>query len=132
MNAASPFGDARAKFDVRFYLVAILFIIFDLEIAFLFPWAISLGDIGFAGFCVDAHLPWRSDRWLCLLNGRKGRWNGINIKPPAFFELPDDPALRLRMQQSAHLMGQEVRTRAFFWPSLTTLWPGRVRGPCGP
>lgn len=45
-----PFGDARAKFDVRFYLVAILFIIFDLEIAFLFPWAISLGDIGFAGF----------------------------------------------------------------------------------
>jgi NADH-quinone oxidoreductase subunit A len=45
-----PFGDARSKFDVRFYLVAILFIIFDLEIAFLFPWAISLGDIGVYGF----------------------------------------------------------------------------------
>ena len=45
-----PFGDARAKFDVRFYLVAILFIIFDLEIAFLFPWAIVLGDIGWSGF----------------------------------------------------------------------------------
>ena len=44
------FGDARAKFDVRFYLVSILFIIFDLEIAFLFPWAISLSDIGLAGF----------------------------------------------------------------------------------
>jgi NADH-quinone oxidoreductase subunit A len=44
------FGDARGKFDVRFYLVAILFIIFDLEVAFLFPWAISLGDIGVAGF----------------------------------------------------------------------------------
>ncbi len=44
------FGDARAKFDVRFYLVAILFIIFDLEVAFLFPWAIALGDIGAAGF----------------------------------------------------------------------------------
>src|SRR5580700_9231908 len=44
------FDDARAKFDVRFYLVAILFIIFDLEIAFLFPWAISLGDIGMGGF----------------------------------------------------------------------------------
>jgi len=44
------FGDARAKFDVRFYLVAILFIIFDLEVAFLFPWAIALGDIGVAGF----------------------------------------------------------------------------------
>jgi NADH-quinone oxidoreductase subunit A len=45
-----PFGDARGKFDVRFYLVAILFIIFDLEIAFLFPWAISLGKIGLVGF----------------------------------------------------------------------------------
>jgi NADH-quinone oxidoreductase subunit A len=44
------FTDARHKFDVRFYLVAILFIIFDLEIAFLFPWAISLGEIGLFGF----------------------------------------------------------------------------------
>ncbi|MGE3622398.1 MAG: NADH-quinone oxidoreductase subunit A [Bdellovibrionales bacterium] len=44
------FDDARSKFDVRFYLVAILFIIFDLEIAFLFPWAVALGDIGMAGF----------------------------------------------------------------------------------
>ena len=45
-----PFDDARGKFDIRFYLVAILFIIFDLEIAFLFPWAISLGGIGALGF----------------------------------------------------------------------------------
>ena len=44
------FDDSRMEFDVRFYLVAILFIIFDLEIAFLFPWAISLGNIGFLGF----------------------------------------------------------------------------------
>ena len=44
------FGDARGRFDVRFYLVAILFIIFDLEVAFLFPWAIVLGDIGLFGF----------------------------------------------------------------------------------
>ena len=44
------FGDSRMEFDVRFYLVAILFIIFDLEIAFLFPWAISLGNIGAFGF----------------------------------------------------------------------------------
>ena len=44
------FDDSRMKFDVRFYLVAILFIIFDLEIAFLFPWAISLGNIGILGF----------------------------------------------------------------------------------
>ena len=44
------FDDARRKFDVRFYLVAILFIIFDLEVAFLFPWAITLADIGVFGF----------------------------------------------------------------------------------
>ena len=44
------FSDARRKFDVRYYLVAILFIIFDLEVAFLFPWAVSLGDIGMFGF----------------------------------------------------------------------------------
>ena len=46
----NAFDDARMKFDVRFYLVAILFIIFDLEVAFLFPWAISLGSIGLFGF----------------------------------------------------------------------------------
>ena len=45
-----PFEDARGRFDVRFYLVAILFIIFDLEVAFLFPWAVSLGSIGLFGF----------------------------------------------------------------------------------
>jgi NADH-quinone oxidoreductase subunit A len=44
------FSDARRRFDVRFYLVAILFIIFDLEIAFLFPWAVSLKEIGWHGF----------------------------------------------------------------------------------
>ena len=44
------FEDARMKFDVRYYLVAILFILFDLEIAFLFPWAIVLQDIGWFGF----------------------------------------------------------------------------------
>ena len=46
-----PFDDSRMEFDVRFYLVAILFIIFDLVIAFLFRWAISLGNIGLLGFC---------------------------------------------------------------------------------
>ncbi len=44
------FDDARGMFDVRFYLVAILFIIFDLEVAFLFPWAVALGEIGIIGF----------------------------------------------------------------------------------
>ena len=44
------FGDSRMKIDVRFYLVTLLFIIFDLEVVFLFPWAISLGNIGILGF----------------------------------------------------------------------------------
>jgi len=46
----NAFDDARMKFDVRFYLVSILFIIFDLEVAFLFPWAVAFGDIGTFGF----------------------------------------------------------------------------------
>lgn len=46
----APFSDARLPFDVRFYLVAILFILFDLETAFLFPWAVSLREIGAFGF----------------------------------------------------------------------------------
>jgi len=46
----NAFDDARMKFDVRFYLVSILFIIFDLEVAFLFPWAITFGDLGWYGF----------------------------------------------------------------------------------
>ena len=45
-----PFDDARIRFDVRYYLVAILFIIFDLEVAFLFPWAVALNDLGVFGF----------------------------------------------------------------------------------
>lgn len=46
------FDDARKQFDVRFYLVSILFVIFDLEVAFLFPWAVSFGNIGIIGFSV--------------------------------------------------------------------------------
>nr|WP_321456887.1 NADH-quinone oxidoreductase subunit A [uncultured Cohaesibacter sp.] len=46
----NAFDDARMPFDVRFYLVAILFIIFDLEVAFLFPWAVAFGDLGIFGF----------------------------------------------------------------------------------
>jgi NADH-quinone oxidoreductase subunit A len=47
----NAFDDARMKFDVRFYLVAILFIIFDLEVSFLFPWAVAFRQIGLFGFC---------------------------------------------------------------------------------
>lgn len=45
-----PFEDARSRFDVRFYLVSILFIIFDLEVTFLFPWSVKLTDLGLSGF----------------------------------------------------------------------------------
>ena len=48
------FADARSKFDVRYYLVAIVFIVFDLEIAFLFPWAVALGKIGAVGLAAMA------------------------------------------------------------------------------
>jgi len=49
-SGVPPLGDARERFSVRFYLVAILFIIFDLEVAFLFPWAIVFGNLGWFGF----------------------------------------------------------------------------------
>ena len=63
------FDDARSKFDVRFYLVAILFIIFDLEVAFLFPWAVSLGEIGIFGF-------WSMVTFLSVLGiGLVYEWN---------------------------------------------------------
>ena len=61
-----PFDDARRQFDVRFYLVAILFIIFDLEVAFLFPWAVRLVDIGMFGFFSMVALPCSADRRLHL------------------------------------------------------------------
>ena len=62
----NAFDDARMKFDVRFYLVSILFIIFDLEVAFLFPWAVAFGDISHGGLLVDDGVPRRADRRLCL------------------------------------------------------------------
>ena len=65
-----PFEDSRMEFDVRFYLVAILFIIFDLEIAFLFPWAISLGNIGILGFS-SMMIFYSYLRLVLFMNGKK-------------------------------------------------------------
>ncbi len=62
----NAFDDARMKFDVRFYLVSILFIIFDLEIALLFPWAVAFQDISDDGVLVDDGLSGRTDCRLCL------------------------------------------------------------------
>ena len=72
----APFEDARSRFDVRFYLVAILFIIFDLEVAFLFPWAVSLGKIGVFGF-------WSMMIFLIVLSGllyftKKKVWHDVH------------------------------------------------------
>ena len=64
------------KFDVRYYLVAILFILFDLEIAFLFPWAVALHDIGASGFwamMVFLAIPWSSG---FVYEWKKGPWTG--------------------------------------------------------
>ena len=61
-----PFDDARRRFDVRFYLVAILFIIFDLEVAFLFPWAVSPRAYRHVRLSFDDGLPWRFDGRLHL------------------------------------------------------------------
>ena len=63
------------KFDVRYYLVAILFILFDLEIAFLFPWAVVLHDIGLFGF-VAMMMFLRSSSSASSTSGRRARWNG--------------------------------------------------------
>ncbi len=74
----SAFDDARAPFDVRFYLVAILFILFDLETAFFFPWAVVLRKIGWPGFI--AMMIFLAVVWLSM-NGRRGRWNGVRLTP---------------------------------------------------
>ena len=77
MNAGfEAFDDARRRFDVRFYLVAILFIIFDLEVAFLFPWAVTLGGYRDVRLPIDARLPWRFDGRLYLTSGTRVPWSG--------------------------------------------------------
>ncbi len=62
----NAFDDARMKFDVRFYLVAILFIIFDLEVTFLFPWAVRVRPARRLRLLVDDGVPWRADHRLYL------------------------------------------------------------------
>ena len=66
------------KFDVRFYLVSILFIIFDLEVAFLFPWAVAFKEVGVFGFWSMMVVPWRCSPSVSSTSGRKGRSNGID------------------------------------------------------
>ncbi|QFR26263.1 NADH-quinone oxidoreductase subunit A [Brucella suis bv. 1] len=73
----NAFDDARMKFDIRFYLVSILFIIFDLEVAFLFPWAVSFGQIGWFGFL--SMMVFLGVLTIGFIyEWKKGRWNGID------------------------------------------------------
>ena len=76
------FGNARGRFDVRFYLVAILFIIFDLEIAFLFPWAISLGAVGTFGFWSMMIFLGGADHRVRLRMEERGAWSGSDVWRP--------------------------------------------------
>ena len=77
----NSFDDARMKFDIRFYLVSILFIIFDLEVAFLFPWAVSFGKIGMLGFWSMMVFPWRADHRLHLRMEKGSAGMGLNDAP---------------------------------------------------
>jgi hypothetical protein len=105
------FDDARGRFDVRFYLVAILFIIFDLEVAFLFPWAVALGDIG-VRLLVDDGLPRRADRRLRLRMEEGSAGMGVRSRegrrPPSRRARQQDAALRACPTRFA---GQGLRRR---------------------
>ena len=97
----NAFGDARMKFDVRFYLVSILFIIFDLEVAFLFPWAITVKQTGRLRLLVDDGVPRRADRRLYLRMEKGSARMGVSPDkhaPPAWPAAPASKAARLDRQ----------------------------------
>ena len=96
------FSDARGKFDVRYYLVALLFIIFDLEVAYLFPWAVSLGAIGLFGFGSMMAFIGLLGRWLRLRVEERGHRVGI-INP---FQMQ-------KAEAAAKLLGEEVQDKGF-------------------
>src|SRR5215475_12818630 len=96
----NAFDDARMKFDVRFYLVAILFIIFDLEVAFLFPWAVAFGKLGATGF-------WSMLVFLAVLTVRN---TSIDQKPVAP-SLPNATAQGNRNATSRSKMMKRIATR---------------------
>ena len=111
-----PFEDARIRFDVRYYLVAILFIIFDLEVAFLFPWAVSLGDIGVFGFWSMIVFLGGADDRLHLRMEEGGARMGVIETPTA----PDScPAAEQDLLLKAAT--EEVQDRGFIVATLDNL-----------
>jgi hypothetical protein len=106
------------KFDVRFYLVSILFIIFDLEVAFLFPWAVSFGELGWYRFLVDDGVPRRADGRLYLRMEKGSAGMGLSTAKP----------LGCGAAQGHHRSEHRQagwRGRPFFGES-TTSWPTRA------
>jgi NADH-quinone oxidoreductase subunit A len=98
----NAFDDARMKFDVRFYLVAILFIIFDLEMTFLFPWAVALSDLGLYGY-------WSMMVFLGVLTvgfiyeWRKGALEWDESARPSSHRLPGASSIRARASPWARM-----------------------------
>ena len=121
-----PFDDARIRFDVRYYLVAILFIIFDLEVAFLFPWAVSLGDLGVFGFWSMVVFLGRADHRLHLRMEEGGVGMGV-IDTPAR-PIPPGDETGPAAQGSDR---RKCRTGALSLRRSTTSSTGRGPGRCG-
>ncbi len=69
-------GTARVRFDIKFYLIAMFFVIFDLEAVFIFAWAVSIRETGWTGYCGNADLHRRSWRPRWYIYGNSARWNG--------------------------------------------------------
>ena len=117
----NAFDDARMKFDVRFYLVAILFIIFDLEVAFLFPWAITFGKLGLVRLQVDDDLPRRPDGRLHLRVEEGSPGMGL------ISEQPVDPGRsRRRAASSTRTPASRSARRTLISSRSTRSWPTRV------
>jgi hypothetical protein len=140
----NAFDDARMKFDIRFYLVAILFIIFDLEVAFLFPVGRSSFGVGVFGFWSMMVFPGRADRRISSMNGKRERWNGIDrqarqsagLIDPDRRTAVDAETIRFSASQrragrqglSRHLHRRPHQLGAHRLADVDDLWPGLLRG----
>ena len=127
-----PFQNSRVRFDVRYYLVAILFIIFDLEVAFLFPWAVALGDIGVYGFWSMMVFLGVLDGRVCLRMDERGARMGVSdtqLRPaPQVGPVPPGPEQDLLLRAAT----EEIEDRGFIlstvdalvgWARSGSLWP---------
>jgi NADH-quinone oxidoreductase subunit A len=125
----NAFDDARMKFDVRFYLVSILFIIFDLEIAFLFPWAVAFRTWGITAFWSMMVVPGRSDRRLSPMSGRRGRWNGSDDRERR--APPRRTRRRITDAKGVLTASDQLADKGFpCSPPPTTSSPGRAPARC--